>query len=454
MTDATLAIAEPLWMELASWLEEGDEIAGVLTAQVLDDARGTTLLARRLELAPDASYLERRHDGLVLRSNGWVPAVRRAACDGEMAIFVHTHPSGTARFSSRDDRVDDDLWQDFIRLTGASLYGALLLAGSSRGPQLAGRLRRRDGSTQLLTKVRVVGERLVVHELGEANVVQEVHDRQVRALGSQGQQALQGLRAGVVGVGGTGSPIAEQLIRLGVGTVVAIDDDEVTASTVSRGYGSTTADVGRTKVDVLAKHAQRIGLGTTVDPVQGNLRDREIVEWLRHCDVVFSCVDGHSARLILNRWAYWHLAPVIDVAVLVSSNHGTIESIDGRLTWLAPGAACLLCRGRVDPTAAYAEHLDPAERRRLAEQGYAPELDEPQPSIVSYTTLMAALAVTELLNRMFGLANTLPTEVLLQLRDRSISLNRRKPRDGCFCGAPEEWAKGHAEPYLDLTWTR
>lgn len=454
MTNAILAMAEPLWAELRGWLEETDEVAGVMTAHVIDDVRGTTLFARHLQRAPESAYLERRHDGLSLRSSGWVPSVRRAGRDGEMAIFVHSHPGGQPGFSDRDDRVDANLWPVFIGLTGASLYGALLIAGSPTGAELAGRLRRRDGSTQSLTKVRIVGERLGIHQLEKADPVGEVHDRQLRALGSQGQQALHGLRAGVVGVGGTGSPIAEQLIRLGVGTVVAIDDDDVTPSTVSRGYGSTTGDIGRPKVDVLAEHGQRIGLGTEVVPVQGNLRDRYVVERLRHCDIVFSCVDGHAARLILNRWAYWHLAPVIDVAVLVSSVLGTIESIDGRLTWLAPGAACLLCRRRVDPTLAYAEHLDPAERRRLAEQGYAPELDEPQPSIVSYTTLMAALATTELLNRMFGLADTVPTEVLLQLHARTASLNRRQPRRGCFCGTPEGWAKGDSEPYLDLTWTQ
>jgi hypothetical protein len=101
---------------------------------------------------------------------------------------------------------------------------------------------------------------------------------------------------------------------------------------------------------------------------------------------------------------------------------------------------------------AYAEQLSPEERRRLAEQGYAPELDEPQPSVVTFTTLMAGFAVTELLNRMFGLADAVPTEILLRLHDRKINLNRRAPRPGCFCGMPSAWGLGLQEPYLDLTW--
>ena len=453
MTNATLAIPEPLWTELSGWLDEDDEVAGILTARLIDDELGTTMLAGRLERAPEDAYVDRQRDGLSLRSVGWVPSVRRAAIEGEMAIFVHTHPGGTAEFSDRDDQVDDDLWPAFMPLTGVALYGAFLLAGLAEAPQLAGRLRRSDGSTQLLTKVRVVGNGLAIHQLGQTCPVEAIHDRQLRALGHDGQQVLHGLRAGVVGVGGTGSPLAEQLIRLGVGSIVAIDDDEVTPSTVSRGYGSAAKDVGRPKVDVLADHVERIGLGTAVEPVHGNLRDRRVAERLRHCDVVFSCVDGHAARLVLNRWAYWHLAPVVDVAVLITSIGGTIASIDGRVTWLSPGTSCLLCRGRVDPTLAYAEQLDPDERRRLAQQGYAPELEEPQPSVVTYTTLMASIAATELLNRLFGLADTAPTELLVQLHARTTSMNRRRPRGGCFCGRPEAWGKGNAEPYLDLTWT-
>jgi hypothetical protein len=78
--------------------------------------------------------------------------------------------------------------------------------------------------------------------------------------------------------------------------------------------------------------------------------------------------------------------------------------------------------------------------------------NEPQPSVVTFTTLMAGLAVTELLNRMLGLADAAPTEILLRLHDRKTSLNRRAPRPGCICSMPSAWGLGLQEPYLDLTW--
>jgi molybdopterin/thiamine biosynthesis adenylyltransferase len=452
MKRTALALPEPIWAELTSWLAEPAEVAAVLTARVIDDDAGTTLLGRALHRAPPDAYLEQRDNGLSLRSSGWLPAVRRSRHDDAMALFVHTHPRGRAVFSNYDDTVDAALWPAFVEHSGAPLYGSLVVAGTSEKPTVAGRTRAPYETSHSIDTVRIVGDRLTIHPLVGDVPHEAAFDRQLRALGDAGQVVLGQLKVGVVGAGGTGSPVTEQLLRLGVGSIVVIDDDTVTPSTVARGYGSGVADIDRPKVEVLQALANRIGLGTVVDAVRGNIRDRRVAHTLRHCDVVFCCADGHAARLVLNRWSYRHLAPVIDVAVLVSSTNGTVTGVDGRITWLAPGTACLLCRGRIDPAMAYAEQLSPEERRRLAEQGYAPNLDEPQPSVVTFTTLIAGFAVTELLNRLFGLADAMPTEILLRINDRKTSLNRRAPRPGCFCSTPSAWGLGLQEPYLDLTW--
>jgi tRNA A37 threonylcarbamoyladenosine dehydratase len=59
-------------------------------------------------------------------------------------------------------------------------------------------------------------------------------DRQVRAFGTDVQKLLKRLRIGMVGVGGTGSAVAEQIIRLGVGSVLAADGEAFEASKVNR----------------------------------------------------------------------------------------------------------------------------------------------------------------------------------------------------------------------------
>ena len=451
MTRTALAFPGEVWAELSGWLDEEAEHAGVLLARVIDDDEGRTLLVRSLIDVPDSSYLRRRRHSLAIRSTGWVPAVGAAADDDAVAIFVHSHPGGDALFSEWDDAVDDQLAPAFMDRSGKDLYASVVVAGTSESATATARVTTQAGTRAAVDVIRIVGDKLRLI-VTERSVTADAHDRQVRLLGRHGQAVLQNLRVGVVGGGGTGSPVFEQLVRLGVHDITVIDDDIVTPSTVARGYGTTVADIGRPKVDVLAGLADDIGLGTAVRPIRGNLRVRSTTEELRHCDIVFCCVDGHGARAILNRWAYWHLAPVIDLAILVSVTDNGGVDVDGRVTWLAAGTACLLCRGRIDPHAAYAEQLDPEARRELAQQGYVPDLDEPEPSVVSYTTLMAGLAVTELLHRLFGFASPEPSELIIRVTDRQLSLNRRPPRDGCFCTNPANHGAGLTDAYLDVLW--
>lgn len=448
----TFAFTETLWDQLGGALDDPHEVAGILAARVTDGPDGPTVLARAMRWAPAGAYLDRQPDGLQLRSDGWVPAARAALADGGTPVFVHTHPGGQAIFSRYDDAVDAAMRDAVRRMGGKERYGSLVLAGTGREPAPAGRLFHGDTATRA-DKFRIAGNglRLILSRPG-TTAVADMFDRQIRVFGAPGQDVLGALNVAVIGAGGTGSATAEQLARLGAGTITIIDDDIVTAATPTRGYGTTTADLGRPKAEVLAEHLLKTGLPATITPVIAPIQEPAARAAIASADVAFSCVDGHGARLVLNRWAYAHLAPVIDLAVLITADSGTVTGIDGRVTWLSPGTACLLCRGRLDSALAYAEMLDPAERKRLAGEGYAPDAGTPQPAVVTLTSLVASLGTTELLHRLFGLADPNPTEILALVRQRELSRNRLPPRCGCFCADPAFLGRGMQPPHLNLTW--
>jgi len=454
-----IALTEEHYAQLVAALEDDHELAGVLSVRVVSEG-GLTLLGRTLTWAPLDTYLNRSSCGLGLSSSGWVPAVRGAARAGEGVVFVHTHPGGIARFSSHDDVVDGELAAATLALGAAAPYAALVVAGTPREPVLAARVYR-NGVAEPVTAVRVTGGRLQLLVApdspdasigygGDAAGPAETFDRQARLLGAAGQRTLSALEVGVIGAGGTGSAVAEQLARLGVGVITIVDDDVVTPPTPTRGYGMTTADLGRPKAEVLAAHLNRIGLGSRIRPVVAGVQSPAGLAALRHADVVFACVDGHGGRLILNRWAWAHLAPVVDLAVLVSA--GEEVAIDSRVTWLAPGSACLLCRGRIDPALAYAENLDPEKRRALAGEGYVAAADTPQPAVVTLTTMVAALATTELILRLFGFGDASASELIALPVQRELRRNALPPRPGCFCSDTKFLGRGPEAPYLDLMW--
>jgi hypothetical protein len=454
---ATLAMTSATHMALATALADPRETAGVLSCQLVDHGDELTLLARTLTWATDDQYLTREAHTLELRSTGWVPAFRAAAGTGDLALFVHTHPGGHARFSAHDDIVDEQLRSASQQLEMPGPYGALLIAGDPAHPAVAARLYLDSGELVEVTRVRITNDRLAVEpahtdeSVPSSGEQDETFDRQIRLFGNAGQSLLRDLHVGVVGAGGTGSAVAEQLSRLGIGRLTLVDDDVVTAPTPTRGYGIRVDDEGQPKAQVLAADLQAIGLGTDIRTVVAPLHHPDAMAALAHADVIFCCVDGHGARLILNRWAYAHVAPIIDLAVLVTTE--PTVSIDARVTWIGPGSACLLCRGRIDASLAYAENLDPERRRELAGEGYVAAADTAQPAVVTLTSLIASTATTELLLRLFGIGDVQASEILVRPHLHETRRNRATPRPGCFCTDSAFTGRGTRTPYLDLMWT-
>jgi molybdopterin/thiamine biosynthesis adenylyltransferase len=447
----TLAFPTELWHELASPLDLEVETAGVIIARVANDGR--MLLARSVVWVPDDAYLRRESAALEIKSEGYVPALKQAANDDGVAIFFHTHPGADPAPSKYDRKVDRQLHPLFQLRTGRDIYASLILGGRSDVPQFSGRVFHGDQEATL-ARVRIAGTTLSMLFRSNATVSESLYDRQIRAFGNDGQAVLQGLRVGVVGAGGTGSAVVEQLARLGVGEITVIDDDLLSETNLTRIHESGIHQVGDPKVDVASDAARRIGIGTAVHSVVGRITQVDVARALTRCDVIFGCTDDHRGRAILSRLAYWYLIPVFDTAFLVDTAAGRVAGLFGRITVVAPGTACLFCRQRIDPGQLAAEALPAEERVRLAAEGYVPGLGNPDPSVGTYTTLVGALAVAELLDRLFAFSGeTPPSELLVRLTDRSISTTTTSPRPDHYCSDPSTWGRGDAEPFLEQLWT-
>lgn len=459
MNGVTLVLPEPIAEQLRAAAREEAETAAVLLVGTSREQGRLRLLGRELHPVDEAAYAHRDAVALSITSDGYVRALARAEELGAAAIWVHSHPGGVPVPSRHDALVDEQLAPVFTVRTGQQLYGSVVLSPdpqqSEGGLEFTGRVI--DGAVEhAIDRMWIVGRRFrPVAAYGLApDAPGEVFDRQVRALGPAMQAHLARLRVGLVGAGGTGSAVGEQLARLGVGELLAIDPDTLSASNVTRVHGARLADVGRPKVDVLARHAAEIGLGTAVEPVVGSILDPGVAARLRGCDVVFGCTDDNAGRVVLSRLSTYYLVPVIDCGVLVSSSGGTVIGIDARVTVLSPGYACLLCRNRIDLRRAALEQLDPAEREGLEREGYAPELAGVEPAVVAYTTLAAALSVNELLERLVGYGvDQPPGELLARIHDRELSTNTRPANPGHYCadGSAARGA-GDREPFLEMTW--
>lgn len=457
---ATLVIPAEVAAEIGAAARLSVETGAVLLARVARTSDGELrLLAQSIHWVPEKAYLKRERDQLLISSDGYVAALGEAERRGCMAFWLHTHPGDRAAPvpSSYDRKVDADLADVFRIRTGAEFYGAIIF--SPRGNELAfsAALHGETGKPIRIERLWRVGEalRLIPAVDAAGFPVGEEFDRNVRAFGPAIQGALGALRVGIVGAGGTGSAVAEQLVRLGVRDLVIVDPDTLSASNVTRVYGSTPADVGRPKAEVARDHLRAIAPGLRCKPVKSMITLEAAARQLVGCDVVFGCTDDNAGRLVLSRLSTFFLTPVIDVGVLLSSDaNGTLTGIDGRVTVLTPGSACLVCRDRIDLARAASELRTPDERKRLEDEGYAPALQRVEPAVVAFTTAVAAAAVGELLERLIGFGpDPRPSEILLRWHEREISNNVRAPRPGHYCDkASGKWGAATDAPFLEQAW--
>ena len=457
----TLVMTEHIAAELSEAAASDVESAGVLLARYVATPGGDVrLLAREMHWVPDDAYLLREAAALSVASQGYVPSLALAEADGCVPIWLHTHPApyGSPRPSEHDEIVDEQLADLFRLRSGSDFYGAVVVAGNGERLCFTGHIES-DEMRADIDRLWVTGRRfyLARNWLHETGRLPELYDRNVRAFGGDVQRVIGDLRVAVIGCGGTGSAVVEQLVRLGVRRIHVFDPDTLTISNLTRVYGSFPKDVGVPKAAVSAVHAARIAPDAEIKNTEAPITSEAAARQLLDADVIFGCTDDNAGRLVLSRIATYLLTPVIDCGVILSSGpDGMLEGIFGRVTLLAPGTACLVCRDRIDLQRAAAELMPPDEHQRLAEEGYAPALPGIEPAVVAFTTQVAAVAVSELLERLIHYGpEPVPTEVILRVHDREVSANHQDPREGHYCHPDSaKMGLGVAEPFLEQLWQR
>lgn len=436
--------------------DKGVEQAGYFFGRVSITERETRFILREFTPVERTHILSQKRDGITIAGISYVRAIQHADRTKQSFWFVHSHPEKFNEFSEQDDREEPQLFRTAaIRIDSQSLHGSMIfpLGGSP-----VARVWTDGGVVGAVRLIRIVGGRFrFFSESKTEAALPEFVDRQVRAFGPDIQRTLQRLHIAVVGAGGTGSAVCEELIRLGVGELSVYDPQELEESNVNRVYGSSVRDKGIAKVELIRRAAEFIGVGTVVHPHCATIYDREVAMTLREADVIFGCTDDDFGRAILNQLALRYCIPLIDMGVLVDSEKQTIRSVCGRVTTVYPGTACLLCRKRVTPERIRRDsllHFNPAEAEGLQREGYAPELEETAPAVIPFTSSIGSTAVTELLHRLTGFMHSgrTATEIIHSFDREDIGHNSVPPKSECLCGAPQILGIGDTRDFLGMKW--
>ena len=359
-----------------------------------------------------------------------------AAADvaGSSLLFVHTHPNPlhSSEFSMIDRHSNNRMFANLSGILPGRPLGSLVF--SRKG--ICGVVFDK-GNLSGVSKVKIVGNTLAVlpgigFEKKPTAKPEARYDRQVRALGRQNQTILRNMAVTVVGAGGTGSPAAVQLARMGVKNLRLIDTDSVDETNLSRIYGSGDTDIGKLKVDVLKKHIQSFSK-SRVDAVRGDVTNEGMREQLVDSDVIFACTDNITSRHILNEISSRYYIPLIDVGCRIHLSDGnTISQAIVKVQVVTPDSACLWCSGTLDGKLLLQEFMSEEEKAKLANEGYY-DGTEKQPSIISLTTLAASMAVTKLLSLVGVSGDQYKSYTQIELQDGYMISEEREIKVGCVC---------------------
>jgi hypothetical protein len=369
------------------------------------NSRGYHVVARELMFPEEKDYDDRSGYRIQVAPIFFNRVISRAEKEELAVMLCHSHPGDDKPiYSGSDDYGESISAKTLFDCLNGKPTGSLLFGRKG----LIGRIWTKPGTKpKTIDQLRIVGRHLRLESLGrvdtaELRIRDDIYSRQLLAFGKKGQQFISSLIIGIVGLGGTGSCIAEQLARLGATSFILVDKDTFEPSNMTRVYGSYSNTRKKSKTSIAKKNIEKIQREATVKEISKDVISQAVLSQLKDCDLVFSCTDAHAPRSVVNELCYQYFIPLIDVGAGLGTDGQRITEASVRATLVSPELPCLFCYGIVRPEIISAELMSPQERERRIEEGYITGYDTNAPSVVSFTTTASAMGVSLFLDALFG----------------------------------------------------
>ncbi len=264
--------------------------------------------------------------------------------------------------------------------------------------------------------------------------MEQRYSRHEGFFGAEGQEALAGLCVAIVGLGGLGSHVAQQLAYLGVTRFVIVDFDVVNWSSLNRLVGALPADAVAAvkKIVVAARTIKAINPDAVVDGFDAAIADPAAARAVAVADVVFGCVDRDVHRLELTELCARHARTYIDLATDVHPHDSGVDW-GGRVV-VCDGTRCLVCLPEILAQESIAVDRLSVEQRAARRRVYGVAQDAllgTGPSVVSLNGVVASLAVNEFLVSVTGLRAPAP-QLVYDAATGAVRICRDEPQGDCY----------------------
>ncbi len=269
--------------------------------------------------------------------------------------------------------------------------------------------------------------------------------------GEEGQDRIRRTTCAVVGVGGLGTQVVQQLSLLGVGGLNLIDSEETDTTNRNRYVGLRHDDPvpGFRKVDLGERLVHSIDPTISIRKVFDSFIGAAGFSAIRSADWVFGCLDCEGARLILTEVCSAYGRPYIDVASDINPQV-TPPAYGGRVCVSQGGQGCLVCLNVLDTQEAAHDLEGEAERRNREAIYGVPRaaLSRSGPSVVSINGTMASIAVTEFMAAVTGLRQPKAISTYYG-HSGKVTVSVDEPQKSCwYCSLWGQGAKVDVERYI------
>jgi molybdopterin/thiamine biosynthesis adenylyltransferase len=255
--------------------------------------------------------------------------------------------------------------------------------------------------------------------------------QQTQFFGSAGRDRLAQARVAILGLGGLGSHVSQQLAYLGVQNYILVDHDTVDTTNLNRLIGATLADVDKLKVEIAKRTILAVEPDALVSPIERQLPNDQIAAALNDVDIVIGCFDNDYARLLALAEASQLAVPYVDAATDIA-DHGSVYG--GRVVVSGQGRGCLHCRGMLDQDQIRRAQMT-QEQLEVEARTYGVPVEEllpgTGPSVVTLNGVVASLAATEAMAIITGLRDGTPLQTYYGHWGR-ITTNLDPPAAECY----------------------
>lgn len=164
-------------------------------------------------------------------------------------------------------------------------------------------------------------------------------------LGKAGQRAIEQSVLGIVGLGGGGGHVAQQLAHVGFSDFLIYDGDVADESNLNRLVIATEADVANATPKTEAARARILGVNSRASVRAFNCRWQDAPAMLRTCDLIFGCVDSFAERRELEACCRRYLIPYLDIGMDLHQVGEEPPIMAGQILLSMPGGPCMFCLG-------------------------------------------------------------------------------------------------------------